>query len=95
MSRLDLHLGYRHPLPGGSSLEAFIDVFNVLNQRTALRVDEAYTMDQVEPIVGGDREDLRHLKSLSGAPAERNPNFLRATAYQAPISGRVGLRFVF
>jgi hypothetical protein len=49
----------------------------------------------VQPIIGGDASDLRHLKTVAGTPAARNPNYLAAKSYQAPISGRLGLRLSF
>jgi hypothetical protein len=95
LTRVDLRMGFRMPLPGATSLEAFVEIFNVLNQRTATRLDEAYTLDNVDPIVGGDEQDLALLKDLDGGPVRKNPNFLQPIAYQAPIAGRMGLRFVF
>jgi TonB-dependent receptor-like protein/carboxypeptidase family protein len=95
VTRFDLHLGYRHKLSDGTHLDAFIDVFNVFNQRTALLQDQDYTLDPVEPVIGGDARDLPHLKNVLGAPVTKNPNYRAATAYQAPISGRLGLRLSF
>jgi hypothetical protein len=95
VTRFDLHLGYRHKLTDGTTLDAFIDVFNLFDQRTALLQDQDYTLDPVEPIIGGDKNDLRHLKNVLGQPATKNPNYLSATAYQDPISGRMGLRLTF
>lgn len=96
VSRFDLHLSYRHQLTsGGMTLDAFVDIFNLFNQRTALQVDQDYTLDPVDPIVGGDASDLPHLKTVFGTPATKNPNYLSATAYQPPISGRLGMRLTF
>lgn len=96
VTRFDLHLGYRTKLTDGTSLDVYVDVFNLLNQRTALLEDQNYTLDPVDPIVGGDESDLVHLKSLAtGGSAAKNPNYLSATAYQAPIAGRFGLRLSF
>jgi hypothetical protein len=95
VTRFDLHLGYRYQLANGSALDAFVDIFNLFNQRTALLQDQDYTLDPVEPVIGGDKNDLRHLKTVMGTPAAKNPNYLAATAYQAPISGRLGLRLSF
>jgi Carboxypeptidase regulatory-like domain/TonB dependent receptor-like, beta-barrel/TonB-dependent Receptor Plug Domain len=95
VTRFDLHLGYRHQLGNGSALDAFVDIFNLFNQRTALLQDQDYTLDPVEPIIGGDKRDLPHLKTVMGTPATKNPNYLAATAYQAPIAGRLGLRLSF
>lgn len=95
VTRLDLHLAYRTRLTDGTTLDAFVDVFNVLNQRTALAVDQNYTFDPVDPIIGGDERDLAHLKNIAGQPVTPNPNYRSATAYQAPIAGRLGLRLSF
>jgi hypothetical protein len=95
VTRFDLHLGYRHRLTAGTSLDAFVDIFNIFNQRTALLQDQDYTLDAVSPIIGGDASDLRHLKNANGQPVTKNPNYLAATAYQDPIAGRLGLRLTF
>jgi hypothetical protein len=96
VTRFDLHLGYRHQLTsGGMTIDAFVDIFNLFNQRTALQQDQDYTLDPVNPIVGGDASDLPHLKTVMGTPATKNPNYLAATAYQPPIAGRLGLRLSF
>jgi len=96
VTRFDLHLSYRHQLTsGGMTVDAFIDIFNLFNQRTALLEDQDYTLDPVDPIIGGDASDLPHLKTVMGTPATKNPNYLSATAYQPPIAGRLGLRLSF
>jgi outer membrane receptor protein involved in Fe transport len=95
VTRFDLHLGYRHQLVRGMVLDAFVDIFNLFNQRTAVLQDQDYTLDPVDPIIGGDARDLPHLKTVSGAPATKNPNYLSATAYQPPIAGRLGMRLSF
>ncbi len=95
ITRFDLHLSYRRKISDGSTLDVFLDVFNLLNQRTALAEDLNYTFSPVEPIVGGDAKDLAHLKDASGDPVTPNPNYRKAIAYQAPIAGRLGLRWMF
>jgi outer membrane receptor protein involved in Fe transport len=96
LTRFDLHLSYRQKLTsGGMTMDAFVDIFNLFNQRTALTQDQDYTLDPVDPIIGGDARDLPHLKTVMGTPATKNPNYLSATAYQPPISGRLGLRLSF
>ncbi len=82
-------------LLGGTSLDAFVDVFNLFNQRTALTIDQNYTLAAVAPIVGGKASDLAHLKDANGNPVTRNANYGVATSYQAPIAGRFGLRLTF
>ena len=95
VTRFDLHLSYRHQLTKGMDLDAFVDIFNLFNQRTALQQDQDYTLDPVDPIIGGDARDLPHLKTVMGTPATKNPNYLAATAYQPPIAGRLGMRLSF
>jgi hypothetical protein len=95
VTRFDLHLGYRTKLSEGFALDAYVDIFNLFNQRMALTQDQDYTLDPVQPIIGGDASDLRHLKTVGGTPATRNPNYMAAKSYQAPISGRLGLRLSF
>ena len=93
VTRFDLHFGYRRGLSGKLSAEAFLDIFNLFNQRTVLTQDQAYTADFVTPIPCGTKADLSNLASTGAVHA--NPNFLMPTSYQAPISGRLGLRVFF
>jgi hypothetical protein len=99
VTRLDLHLAYRRDLPGKLSAEAFLDVFNLLNQRTVLTQDQTYSADKVMPISGGSTADLKNLatsdRNGNPVPAIKNPNFLMPTSYQAPIAGRLGVRVFF
>jgi outer membrane receptor protein involved in Fe transport len=99
-TRFDLQLGYGRNLSAGTRLEAFVTIFNLFNQQPETRVDETYTYDDVNPIVGGDTEDLAHLKVLAGdnptnqAPTI-NPNYGNTSTRQAPASARFGLRLLF
>jgi hypothetical protein len=93
VTRFDLHLGYRSSLSGKLSAEAFLDIFNLFNQRTVLTQDQEYTADFVTPIPGETKADLNNLTATGAVHA--NPNFLMPTSYQAPISGRLGLRVFF
>ncbi|HWM85755.1 MAG TPA: TonB-dependent receptor, partial [Kofleriaceae bacterium] len=95
-TRFDTHLAYGRALSDGMRLEAFVDVFNVFNQQPELEVDETYTFQPVNPIVGGDKEDLAHLKQLgTGSAPELNSNYGNTSERQAPLSARFGLRFLF
>jgi outer membrane receptor protein involved in Fe transport len=100
-TRFDGHLAYGRNLSDGMKLEAFVDIFNIFNQQPETDVDEEYTLNAVNPIIGGDSEDLRHAKTFggdalpsSGAPT-KNPNFKNTAARQAPLSARFGLRLIF
>jgi len=98
-TRFDAQLGYGRNLGNGMRLEAFVTIFNLFNQQPETQVDETYTYDFVNPIVGGSVEDLAHLKVLSDEPspvtAEVNPNYKNTSVRQSPASARFGLRFLF
>ncbi|HEY5283405.1 MAG TPA: hypothetical protein VIM14_11505, partial [Polyangia bacterium] len=53
VTQLDMHLSYRTKLSKLLSAEAFIDIFNVLNQKTVLSEDAEYTVDRVMPAKSG------------------------------------------
>jgi hypothetical protein len=105
VTQLDLHLGYRRSLGPKASAEVFFDLFNVLDQRAVLAEDQEYTVDRVMPLPkGGDiggllaRNPVGSIKTdADGNPvaALKNGSFRMPTAYQAPISGRVGARIFF
>jgi hypothetical protein len=93
VTRLDVHLGYRRLLPGNLSAVIFVDIFNVLNQRTVLTRDQTYTTDTVPgaTLSGGQVTDGK------GNPlsVNKNASYLMPTSYQAPISGRLGMAVYF
>ncbi|WP_428262090.1 TonB-dependent receptor domain-containing protein [Haliangium sp.] len=96
VSRFDMRLQYARDFGRNLRMEVFVDVINVFNQQQELGVDETYTLDEVYPIVGGDDDDLRHLKVLSAnASPSVNPNFRNTSSRQAPLAGRFGLRVSF
>jgi outer membrane receptor protein involved in Fe transport len=100
-TRFDTHLAYKRALTDGVGLEAFVDIFNLFNQQPDVARSEIYTFDPVNPIVGGDGEDLQHLKVLGGDGLSTasnptiNPNFGNVTAKQAPLTMRLGVRLTF
>jgi hypothetical protein len=103
-SAVDVRLGYDRPLAGGTSLEVFLDVFNLFNQQPATRLDEIYTYDPVEPIRGGKRSDLADLTTpvygpdgtqTGTRPVAVNPNYGNPIATQDPLSMRIGVRLSF
>ena len=95
VSEFDGKLSYRRPLTAKTTIEAFVDVFNLFNQQAVLRTDDDYTFQPAAPIVNGTKDDLKYAKNASGGPLAVNPNFGRPIAYQAPIHGRLGLRLTF
>ncbi len=95
LTQFDGKLSYRCPLTAKTGIEAFIDVFNILNQQAVLHTDDDYTYESAAPIVGGTKDDLKYAKNQAGGPLAVNPNYGRAISYQAPIHGRLGLRLTF
>jgi hypothetical protein len=84
-------------------IEAFTDLFNVFNRQGDAYVDETYTHDNVNPIVGGDGTDLIWAKTQDGdgnepdepLPPARNRNFRNAKTRTPPFAARLGARLTF
>jgi hypothetical protein len=102
---VDLHLAYARKM-GASELEVSFELFNVLNDQGETGVDTQYTGTDVDPISGGDHEDLRHLKLGSdnnaildptgaGIVVQSSKNYHNTNARQAPLSARVGVTLTF
>jgi outer membrane receptor protein involved in Fe transport len=95
-TRVDTHLAYGRALTDGTRIEAFVDVFNLFNQQPEVLVDENYSYEDANPIVGGDRNDLQHVKALyTGRRPELNPNYGNTLQRQNPLNARFGLRLLF
>jgi hypothetical protein len=98
----DLHVSAGYRVNKNTTVEAFIRFFNVFNSQEELNQDESYTLDSANPIVGGDKEDLKHLKVLDDVSASEinktpllNKNFGNLNARQAPRSVQLGFRLTF
>jgi outer membrane receptor protein involved in Fe transport len=93
----DIHVSYGYKLSKTMKVEGFLDVFNVFNNQATTDVEEQYTAESINPIVGGDAEDLRHAKSLDneGVTPLKFKNFGNETVHQAPLSLRLGARLTF
>ncbi len=98
----DIHLAYGYRMNKHTKFEGFIRVFNILNSQEELDVDETYTFDSAIPIVGGDEEDLKHVKTIdAGSAAEvnqtvtPNKNFDKLNSRQSPRSIQFGFRVTF
>jgi hypothetical protein len=92
----DVRVTYGRRLSKKNTIEAFVDVFNILNAQSETDADERYTQQNIDPIVGGDVSDLKHAKT-AGADVTPllNKNFLNLNSRQAPLSMRFGLRYTF
>lgn len=102
----DLKIAYGRKLAGNMMLQVYFDILNVFNQQQVGSVDQNYTFDFVQPIVNGDKEDLKYLKrrAAAGAPtysAEsnlpplKNLNFQNAASRYAPLATRFGVILTF
>jgi outer membrane receptor protein involved in Fe transport len=107
-SQLDVHLSYGRRLSKATTLEAFVNIFNLFNQQEELKQDENYTIEFVNPVVGGDLNDAKHAKTLNGDGVEvnkspvLNKNFTHTGGgsvtdppIQAPFSMQLGVRLRF
>jgi hypothetical protein len=99
-SNVDIHVSYGRRLDKNMTLEGFFNVFNLFNQQDELNVDENYTFDAALPIVGGDANDLKHAKSLSGGvmantTLNKNLNFDHVNLLTVPRSFQFGMRLTF
>jgi hypothetical protein len=97
----DVQLGYRFNIDKDKSVQATIDIFNIFNFQAVTTKDNRYTASDVLPVVGGSVNPdgsitgLKHTDGTDFNPSEKNPNFGRPTAYQAPRVFRFGLRTTF
>jgi hypothetical protein len=99
-SSVDVHVSYGRRLDKSVTLEGFFRVFNLFNSQDELTVDQNYTFDSANPIVGGDLEDLKHAKSLNHGTTQnqtlvKNLNFDHTTSLTVPRSFQFGMRLTF
>ncbi|HEY2729426.1 MAG TPA: TonB-dependent receptor [Polyangia bacterium] len=94
-TQLDSHISYAQKIQKGVTLEAFVDLFNIFDERATQMTDDNYTYDAVAPIQNGTANDLKFAKNVSGQPVAKNANFGRPISYQAPFYSRLGLRLMF
>jgi hypothetical protein len=97
----DVQLGYRFNIDKDKTVQATIDIFNIFNLQAVTTKDNRYTASDVVPVIGGSPNPdgtisgLKHNDGTDFSPTEKNPNFGRPTAYQAPRVFRFGLRTTF
>jgi hypothetical protein len=100
-SQIDVQVGYGRRLNRTTMFEGFVRVFNLFDQQDELDVDENYTFDNAAPVLGGDPDDLRHVKSLdqtgleNNATVTPNKNFGKTSARQLPRTVQLGMRLSF
>jgi hypothetical protein len=91
----DLRLVYGVKLDQQRTISFTFEVFNLFNFQSAEARDERYTADNVRAVDGGSVRDLTTPDGTAFNPANKNPNFGRPTAYQAPRIFRFGLKGTF
>jgi len=93
---IDTRLSANYRLSGDMVASVSMDVFNLFNFQSATAVDQRYTSETVDAIVGGTHADLESLKARgTDRTVVVNPNFGKPTAYQSPRSIRFGARLSF
>jgi hypothetical protein len=104
----DTHIQYDLKLSKSSSLSVYMDIFNIFNFQEVTAISEDYTFAEVTPVVDGKpiknkdgklEPDATQLKHPDGTPfdpaTEKNPNYGKPAAYQAPRQFRFGARVTF
>jgi hypothetical protein len=101
-SQLDVRLAYGYRMNKTTTLEGFVNVFNLFNQQDELDADEEYTQDVANPVLGGKASDLMHVKAIdSGTGQELNQtivkkrNFGNTTVRTTPRNVQIGFRLTF
>jgi hypothetical protein len=92
----DLRFVYGVKFDQHRTIALTIDVFNLFNFQGTESLDERYTASDVRAVEGGSTRDLTNADgSAFNRKTQRNPNFGKATAYQAPRIFRFGLKGTF
>ncbi|WNG51188.1 TonB-dependent receptor [Archangium minus] len=92
---VDAHVGLNYKLGRGLIGTVTLDSFNLFNFQAVTSVDQNYTFDNVDPLVGGTAADLKTVKNRNGAAPALNPNYQKPLTYQTPRSIRIGARLSF
>jgi hypothetical protein len=104
---VDAHAGLAVALADRSSLEVFVDVFNVFDLQAVTAIDQRYTDATVLPVPNGSAADIPgyrsdrspgRLRNADGTPFDprtMNPSFGSPIAFQPPRSFRFGARVVW
>ena len=103
--RVDGHVGYGRDIGRDMFLEVFMDGFNLPTlfvEEGVFSVDERYTRDATNPIVGGTYEDVIFTKMHddttgieSATPVTRNRNFQNTAGRYSPFFMQLGARLSF
>jgi len=101
-SQFDVRLAYGYRMSKNTVLEGFVNVFNLFNQQDELDLDEEYTIDNAQPVIGGNMSDLAHVKQIDFATGQelnstitKKQNFGNTVVRTAPRSVQLGFRLTF
>jgi outer membrane receptor protein involved in Fe transport len=94
---IDTRLSANYRLSKDMVASVSMDVFNLFNFQAYTAVDQRYTAETVDAIVGGTKGDLEQLmpRGVTDRTVAVNPNFGKPIQYQSPRSVRLGARLSF
>jgi outer membrane receptor protein involved in Fe transport len=99
---MDIRLAYGYKLNKTTTLEGFVNVFNLFDTQEELDSDEEYTQDAAQPVIDGTVEDLNHVKQIDFATGQelnttvkKVGNFGNTTKRVSPRNVQIGFRLTF
>ncbi|MFT3921293.1 MAG: TonB-dependent receptor [Myxococcales bacterium] len=92
---VDVRLAYGFKFEKDRTISLTMDIFNLFNFQQVTARDQRYTTANVRPVESGGLANLQNDDGTPFDPANKNPNFGRATAYQAPRMFRFGIKGTF
>jgi outer membrane receptor protein involved in Fe transport len=106
----DLHVAYAKKL-GATELNVYFELFNLFNTQETAIIDQGYTVDAADPVVGGDKSDLPYIKPTTSNtlgpngltpaakramwPVVKSLDFGQPSSKMAPLSARIGVGLSF
>jgi hypothetical protein len=108
-ANVDVKVAYGRRIGGNFELTVYLELLNVFNNQAEATVDQEYTLDAVDPIIGGTVEDLPYLKPTrrqvgnpggtvlrpDADPVTAKPSFGQTSSRLPPLSGRLGAALSF
>jgi hypothetical protein len=100
-NNFDSNVGVNYRVNKTNVVSLTLDVFNIFNFQEVATVDQNYTFSSVLPVknVTADQLTPGMIDNVDTGEKlteeELNPNFKKATSYQAPRQIRVGLKYTF
>lgn len=105
VTQLDARVAISRDIGNGYSVALSLDVFNLLDSQTPIAVDQTYSYQDLVPLASNSQlpgtpctrqADLMScIVTGNEAPLQANPRWGKPTAYQLPLSMRLGARLSF